>query len=269
MRDFFKTTFLSLISCFLTLAYTETCSATEYFLIAETPFTPSAVTSSDVINFTVVPGRSYCLEMRTVTGAVLAAIQALSVTDTDLIITDSSRGDASPPIYSPGITNFSSLSRKCFIAAGNNSNVSSNRVRATLTFTSGTSAGQTEVRLQDTTLIGGFNTGVTDFNFLELTNSLAPTNRDSGVISGTITAKNVITDVVFLTRSFSVNAGNRLDVNLHDAVGPGAFGIIIVSHNGPSGSLKGQVSQYRLVSTVPFDFEPVVQQQLLRPSGLP
>ena len=72
-----------------------------------------------------------------------------------------------------------------------------------------------------------------------------------------------------LQTNFSVTAGDRIDISLHDAVGAGVFGIVTVAHNGPAGSLKAFVSQYRLVSLVPFDFEPVLQQPLLRNSGLP
>ena len=266
MKFFFKATFQILLTCLFCINY---CYATEYFLITETPFTPSSVTSSDGVNFSVMPGRSYCLESRTVTGSVLAAIQGLNVYDANLDVTSSDRGDASTPIYSPAVISFSRQARKCFISAGNPAVISNHRVRATFSFTTGTSAGQTELRLNDTTLIGGFNTSVTNYNFLELTNSLSPTGRDNGVITGTITAKNVITDVVFLTRTFTVNAGSRIDINLHDAVGSGAFGIIVVSHNGPAGGLKGYVGQYRLISTTPFDIEPVVHQQLLRATGQP
>lgn len=263
------TTLLSLFIALILFSQSNVCSATDYYLIPEASVTAATISSTDAIIFTAVPGRSYCLEMRTIGNAPLAAIQAISATDANLTLNERSRGDASPAVYSPSVINFSALARKCFYATGNPSNISSHRVRATITFTSGSSTGQTEARLFDTTLIGSFNTSVTDFNFMELTNTLSTTNRDDGVISGTITAKNVITDVVIFTRAFTVNPGDRVDVNIHEAAGPGAFGIIVVGHNGPAGSLKGYVSQYNLVSTVPFDFEPVVNQQMLRPSGLP
>lgn len=264
-----KTAILAFISSLVIYTETEPCYAIEYNLVAETPFTVGSVSTSDAFNFTVVPDRSYCLEMKTITGTPIAAIQSLTFYDADMTFTGRDRGDSTPPIYSPSIPSFTGLARKCFFVAGNPSNISNNRVRATITFSTGTTAGQTELRLHDTTLIGSFNTSVTDFNFLELTNTLTPTNRDNGVISGTIKTKNVITDAVVFSRAFSVNPGDRLDVNIHDAVGPRVFGIITVTHNGPNGSLKGYVSQYNIVTTNPLDFEPVVNQQMLRPSGLP
>lgn len=270
MRNFTKKrALLFFVSCLTINLCSEISYAVDYFLMPETPFTVDSVTSSDAFYFTAVPGRSYCLEMKTMTGTPLAAIQALTATDANLDITNQDRGDATPPIYSPGVTNFSRQSRKCFIVAGDITKITSNRVKANITFTTGTTAGQTEVRLNDSTLIGGFNTSVTDFNFLELTNSLSPTNRDNGVISGAIIIKNVITDAIVSSKEFTVNPSDRVDINIHEAVGPSVFGIISVIHNGPSGSLKGYVSLYNLVSAVPFDFEPVVKQPLLRPIGMP
>ncbi len=125
------------------------------------------------------------------------------------------------------------------------------------------------IRLLESTLSGGFNTSVTNFNFLELTNNLISDSHDNGIISGKVIVKNVITDQTIFTQNFTINPSDRIDINIHDQVGPGVFGTVTVLHNGPAGSLKGVVSQYRLVSTTPFDFEPVLQQPLLRASGLP
>lgn len=243
--------------------------ATDYFLAPELPLSVASITSSDAVNFSVLPGRSYCLETKTITGSVFASIQGTVPTDPNLDLTTSARGDASPPIISPRIPAFSRFARSCFIATGNPASVSSYRARSTFSFTSGTTASTTLLQVYDTTLTGGFNTSVTDFNFLELTNALTSFTSDSGVITGKIVAKNVITDAVQLSTTFTVNAGDRVDVNLHDAVGPNVFGVVTVTHDGPPGSLKGVVSQYRLVRLVPFDFEPVLQQPLLRASGLP
>ncbi len=261
-----------LVPCLLALAAMTVVSsayATDYYLNNDIPFTASSVSTSDSFQFSVFPGRSYCLEIQTITGGIVTASQALQVDDADLDLTTSDRGEATPrinPIFIPQLTR---ASRKCFLAAGNVNSISSFRMFSTLSFSTGTSASTTIVQLLDSTLSGGFNTSVTNFNFLELTNNLNSVSSDNGVITGKITAKNVITDAVVLNSNFTVGAGDRIDISLHDAVGAGVFGIVTVVHNGPAGSLRGVVSQYRLVSTTPFDFEPVLQQQLLRATGLP
>ena len=118
------------------------------------------------------------------------------------------------------------------------------------------------VRCYETTLTGGFNTSVTDFNFLEMTNTLGEFKTDDGVITGTITLWNSITNQEILEKSFSLAPGERKDENIHEAVGPGAFGTVQICHNAPQGALKGVVSQYNITNLSPLDFEPVLQQPL-------
>lgn len=93
-------------------------------------------------------------------------------------------------------------------------------------------------RCLETTLYGGYNTNVNDFNFLELSNI---TNAS---ITGTITATNFDGTVVINGQAFTVPAGRRVDVDIHSAAGADKFGIIKVIHDGPFGSLQGNVSQY-------------------------
>lgn len=102
-------------------------------------------------------------------------------------------------------------------------------------------AGGENVRAQclETTLYGGYNTNVNDFNFLELNNT-----TNSG-IKGKITATNADGTVVINKKSFSVPAGRRVDVDLHSAVGNNKFGMLVITHNGTFGALQGYVSQYR------------------------
>ena len=57
-----------------------------------------------------------------------------------------------------------------------------------------------------------------------------------------------------------------MDVNLHEPAGPGAFGPIQITHDAPLGAIQATVSQYRIISTSPLDFEPVAQS-VLRPAG--
>lgn len=249
--------------------FTGKADATDYYLFPDMPLTLGSVSSSDIVYFSVLPGHSYCLEVQTMTPAPWASSQSIGSLDPDTIDRTSTRGHASPQIYPVLFNGVTPSARKCFLAAPAGTSLTSYRANTTFSFTSGTSASSTMVLLLDSTLSGGFNTSVTDFNFLELTNSLTKSSRDAGTITGRITAKNVLTDTIVLSQSFSVNAGDRIDISLHDAVGPDTFGIVTVTHDGPSGSLKGFVSQYRIVSQSPLDFRPVIQQPLLRTTGLP
>ncbi len=248
---------------------TTSAHATDYYIAPDMPLTISSVSSADIVYFSVLPGHSYCLEVQTMTPAPWASSQALGSIDPNLIGVTSTRGGASPQIYPNFINGITPAARKCFFGAPAGTTVSSYRAQSTFSFSSGASASTTLVQLLDSTLIGGFNTSVTDFNFLELTNTLTKNTRDAGTISGRISAKNVLTDTIVLSQSFTVNAGDRIDISLHDAVGPDTFGIVTVTHDGPAGSLKGFVSQYRIVSQSPLDFRPMIQQPLLRTTGLP
>ncbi len=125
--------------------------------------------------------------------------------------------------------------------AGNNrlSFITATADRYQITVTNAKVGGEVvRVRCLETTLYGGYNTNVNDFNFLELTN----TSDDS--ISGTITATNFDGEVVIDEDDFTVAANSRSDIDIHTAAGTDKFGIIKVVHNGPFGSLQGVVSQY-------------------------
>ena len=91
----------------------------------------------------------------------------------------------------------------------------------------------------ETTLIGGFNTFINNFNFLELTNLTAST------VTGTVTAIDFAGNTVINAQAFSVAANRRADIDLHTTIGPEKFGTVIVTHNAPFGGLQGYVSQYR------------------------
>lgn len=90
----------------------------------------------------------------------------------------------------------------------------------------------------ETTLYGGFNTNVNDFNFLELINI---TNT---AISGNITATNTDGTVVINNQAFTVQPNRRSDIDIHTPAGPLKYGLIKVTHNAPLGGLQALVSQY-------------------------
>ena len=94
------------------------------------------------------------------------------------------------------------------------------------------------VECAETTLYGGYNTNVSNFNFLEVV------NISNTAISGTITATNSNGTVVINKQAFTVSANNRLDVDVHTPAGAGKYGSIRVTYNGPVGALQAYVSQY-------------------------
>ena len=95
------------------------------------------------------------------------------------------------------------------------------------------------VRCLATTMFGGYNTNVNDFNYLELT------NIGNATLNGTITATNYDGTVAINAQPFSVAAQRRIDIDLHTAVGVDKFGFVRVTHDGPLGTLKGNISQYK------------------------
>ena len=126
--------------------------------------------------------------------------------------------------------------------------------RFQLTVASAAGGGESvRIRCFDTTLYGGFNTNVNDFNFLELT------NISSAQIGGKIYAVNFDGTVAINGAAFTVEPNRRLDIDLHTPAGADKYGLVYVSHNGPFGSLKGTVSQYtgtvsnfNLTGTIPL-----------------
>lgn len=109
-----------------------------------------------------------------------------------------------------------------------------------------------QVQCNETTLFGGYNTNANPFNFLEISNL---TNQ---TINGKIFATNFNGVVVINGANFSVLAGRRTDISLHDAAGPNVFGLLKIVHDGPLGALQantsfysGPVSSLELKGTVP------------------
>lgn len=94
------------------------------------------------------------------------------------------------------------------------------------------------IRCYETTLFGGFNTNVNDFNFLELT------NIGNATITARVSAIEFDDTVALNNAEFAVPAGQRVDVSLHDFAGMNKFGFVRVTHDAPLGTLNGAVSQY-------------------------
>ena len=223
----------------------------------------ASVADNDVVRMTFSLGRSYCCE---IWARDISTSDFTSVNDNAGMPLPSavSRGRASPEIANGTGTNKVD-SRKCFTGELIPGGVT-NQIAALPIDMTPSPVANVIARCYETTLVGGFNTSVTDFNFLEITNTLAANADDDGVVEGRIIARNAINDTEVLNTTFTVNPGDRVDVNLHDSAGAGAFGPIILTHNGPLGAVQATVSQYRIVTTAPLAFEPAAQS-VLRPAG--
>ena len=123
-----------------------------------------------------------------------------------------------------------------------------------------------DVLCEETTLVGGFNTVVTDFNFLELS-ATSRGGEETSTIRGYIILKTTIGGQSIklpFTLDFNGKSRIRVDISLHDAINNARdFGQVIVIHNAAPGVLKARVSQYRIVTLNPLDFEPVLQEVLV------
>lgn len=128
--------------------------------------------------------------------------------------------------------------------------------RARISFTTSTAGGRFRVNVDSakdggepilfhcgaTTLFGVFNTLATVHpnNFVELRNL---SNR---TITAVLTLENPTGGVVG-TETVDIGAFRRTDIAVHD-LAPNTFGIVRVTHNGPSKRLRGEVAIYDAAS---------------------
>jgi len=112
-------------------------------------------------------------------------------------------------------------------------------------------ASNVRVMCEETTLYGGFNTSVTDFNFLELRNT-------GGATKVNVKIRNAISgETKYLN---DVEVTGRRDLDIHSVVGDGAYGSVSICSDGPKGAIKAQMGQYNITSTNPLNFEPVARE---------
>ena len=215
----------------------------------------------DEVDFIASAGRCYCCDIIEHTGSNTRFGNMNVFGNGSPTLQISNRGAAEPIIKDSG-SDPNNESRKCFSVSSSDP---LDKFRVTMQILVGgsgsgsISGGDVSITCRETTLAGGFNTSVTDFNFLELTNTLQANEGDNGVITGRIIARNSINDTEIVNSSFSVNPTDRLDIDIHSAAGSGAFGPIFICHNGPPNSLKAVTSQYNITNQSPLNFEPVAQ----------
>lgn len=172
-------------------------------------------------------------------------------------ISFSTRGGIAPqiPSNSNGVS-AAEGARACFISeAGSRFQLTVNRSNVT----PGSTFADLAIHCDETSLYGGYNTVVTELNYLEIVNTtvlalnahLYGYDASSGdlVIDATITLPG--------------GAGpRRTDIDLHSLVGQGKFGSLVLAHDGPKGAVKADVAQYRITTLIPFDFDLVARNPL-------
>ena len=234
---------IALVQGFFTPAFSQTFTTTPGEKLEV-----DGVDTSDSLVFTAFDGRSYCCRIKEPTGSgglSFDNVSASSGTVTDL----ASQGQVDPWLRN------GSNARRCFTfteTPGQNGIAD-----ITLGIAATGTVNNVAIQCTETTLFGGFNTVVTDFNFIEVTNTLTDeTAGATGVISVRIVATGTSGSEV-LSTSFDLNPDARFDVNVHDSA-PSDFGPVIITHNGPPGAIRAVNAQYRIVTSTPLDFEPVL-----------
>lgn len=259
-----KISVLSLFTAFLVLPYPVRAGTGVKLVVGQELAVPggllSTASSGDDVGFIAFPNRSYCCLVHTASGDN-ARFSSVEIEGTTTAVSYFPRGMEQPVVVPE-----EPKSRACFIAP--ESLTDSDEIALSLQF--GESgfpavASNVRVRCDETTLFCGFNTSVTDFNFLEIQNTLGKTPT-GGIekISGRVIGVDVISGTTKLDQAFEVGRGEtsskRVDVDIHSKTGAGAFGPIVIIHDGPPGSIKAVVSQYNVTSSTPLTFAPVAQE---------
>ena len=96
-----------------------------------------------------------------------------------------------------------------------------------------------QIRCYATTVFGEFNTTVSNFNFLQLS------NKGNADCTATIALVDNNGAAITLTSpTVTVPAQQRRDVDLHTPAGTNKFGTVRITHDCPFKTLDGTVSQY-------------------------
>lgn len=221
---------------FVALALPLTASAANFALTVNSPAATAnnifTVQPSDTVTVSLEAKRSYaCTGIPTSSVSEFAFSDSVSDPDTNPI-TARKCGDISPRVtVESGADASVDDNRVCFTTA----------VAGTHTITIDDAVGGGEaVRLEcvETTLYGGFNTNVNDFNFLELE------NVSNAAIVAKVTAKDNAGTTLLNASSQSLAVGTRFDVDIHTSAGTDVYGPIIVTHDGPLGAIQGRTSFY-------------------------
>lgn len=215
---------------------------TEYYLRMGTETVIPNLVEGDRLFVPVTPSRSYCCELWGV-GVNDEYPGALGFMNP--VFNGAARGHSAPALNSQ-----SNSSRLCFL-----NRYFGRPTQAYTVLTVALASGETSVQCYETTLFGSYNTMATDFNFLELTSTLSG-HALNNQLYVEIEGRRANVPHRPFTRSLIIEAGQRVDIDLHSIVGKD-FGPIVIRHNGPKGALQARTGQYKLRSQEPLDFEPV------------
>lgn len=246
--------FISLLSAMVLTARPSAAQNIHYIVIPDDPMPVqggvySSIHDTDCTDFVISgnPKRSFCCTISSIHAALLR-FGAVRVGSVDLTVAERGFSDPILPFLS-GNPN-PARARVCFSSLPNSIGFVSLQMLVSVSGEGG-SASDVRVLCEETSLFGGYNLSVTNFNFLELTNTTSES------ISGEIRGTNSVTNEAF-TRDFTVAALARTDIAIHELVS-GGFGPVVITHDGAPGSLRAITSQYRIVSTDPLNFQPVKQ----------
>jgi hypothetical protein len=168
-------------------------------------------------------------------------------------VSSANRGDYEPVVA--GQNGPSVSSRVCFEPPVPNPLVPA--VRLTINSMTEPTFNNFRITCDETTLYGSYNTAAGEFNFLEIT------NRANGVVNVTVrgysepTGGDKVIEVSLPIEPVGgggITGAKRVDLDIHSRVTPGAFGALVITHDGPPGSIAAALSQYKITSVSPFDF---------------
>ena len=244
---------MKLLSQFLLLMFFASVVSAETFTpVVGVSERLDGVDTTDEVEVTIFDGRSYCCQITSNTaGSSDLGFDSISVTS-GVLNSAAQRGKINPWLISAPAN-----ARRCFIftESGGGNGIADVKFGISAT---GTLNG-VYLKCTDTTLYGGFNTVVTDFNFIEITNTLTPnTAGDDGTVQVVVKAfKQSGEEILNTTLDPPLAAGQRRDIDIH-SVAASDFGPVVITHNGPPGAIRAVNAQYRIVTSVPLDFEPVL-----------
>lgn len=226
--------------------------AIDYVIPADTSRTirNTTVTDADAVIMQMEHNRSYCCQITSQNDANDPAVDfGMATISTGDLLDGSFRGSTSPYL---GINSPSDEQRFC---ARFEEEVGNGRGFLTLPIVEDSPGVDSTISCSETTLFGGFNTSVTDFNFIEVSNTAVAIGGSTPIMVK-LTADGVISGTRLVSTTFELNPGQRTDIDIHSSA-PSDFGPVVITHNGPPGSIIATTAQYRIVTQSPLDFEPV------------
>ena len=109
-----------------------------------------------------------------------------------------------------------------------------------------------DVTCTETSMAVGYNTSVSDFNFLEIQNDL----RNDITVSYLLNSQ--VDTSISSTGSFAISSLGRRDLDIHSLTGAGQFGRVLIGHDGPPNSVNCILAQY---SNSNSGFTPTVRDE--------